>query len=191
MPRLWNETIEAHRHEVEQAIMDTTAELVGKQGLSSVTMSQIASQTGIGRATLYKYFPNVDTILSTWHQRQINGHLAQLVNVRDQAADPGKLEAVLLGYALIFRQSRHHRNSGLAAFLHRDHQVASAKRKLHTMIRDLVSAAAEAGVVRGDIAPDELASYCIEAITAASSMPSKTAVRRLVTVILAGLEPED
>ncbi|HKA49020.1 MAG TPA: helix-turn-helix domain-containing protein, partial [Candidatus Dormibacteraeota bacterium] len=57
MPKLWKETIEAHRREVGEAILDTTVALVIEHGLRSVTMSQIADQTGIGRATLYKYFP--------------------------------------------------------------------------------------------------------------------------------------
>ena len=35
MPRLWNETIEAHRRDVRQAILDTTAELVTERGLRS------------------------------------------------------------------------------------------------------------------------------------------------------------
>lgn len=63
MPKLWNETIEAHRHTVREAILNTTAELVTEHGLLSVTMSQIAEKTGIGRATLYKYFPDVEAIL--------------------------------------------------------------------------------------------------------------------------------
>ena len=63
MPRLWNETIAAHRREVRDAILDTTWALVAEHGLASVTMSQIAQETGIGRATLYHYFPGVDTIL--------------------------------------------------------------------------------------------------------------------------------
>jgi hypothetical protein len=45
------------------------------------------------------------------------------------------------------------------------------------------------GDVRDDVAPDELAGYCLHALAAASSLPSKAAVRRLVTVILAGLHP--
>jgi hypothetical protein len=57
------------------------------------------------------------------------------------------------------------------------------------MIRDLLTEGAETGDVRDDVAPDELASYCLHALTAASSLPSKTAVRRLVTVTLAGLHP--
>src|SRR6266700_7593935 len=59
VPKLWKETIEAHRREVGDAILDTTAALVAEHGLRSVTMSQIAEETGIGRATLYKYFTNV------------------------------------------------------------------------------------------------------------------------------------
>ena len=39
-------------------------------------MSQIAKDTGIGRATLYKYFPDVESILRAWHQRQIDEHLS-------------------------------------------------------------------------------------------------------------------
>jgi hypothetical protein len=57
------------------------------------------------------------------------------------------------------------------------------------MIRDLLTKAVETGEVRADVAPDELASYCLHALAAASSLPSKAAVRRLVTVTLAGLRP--
>jgi AcrR family transcriptional regulator len=190
MPKLWSETIEIHRREVRDAIIETTAALVDEHGLLSVTMSQIAETTGIGRATLYKYFPDVDTILFTWHERQISGHLEDLARVRDQAGEPGeRLEAVLEAYALISRQSRGHHDSDLAAFLHRDHHVAQAQQQLRGMIRDLLTDAADAGAVRADVTPDELASYCLHALTAASSLPSKTATRRLVTVILAGLRP--
>jgi AcrR family transcriptional regulator len=43
--------------EVRDVIVETTAALVAEHGLRAVTMSQIAEDTGIGRATLYKYFP--------------------------------------------------------------------------------------------------------------------------------------
>ncbi len=190
VPKLWNETIAAHRHAVRGATMDATAALVAEQGLRSVTMSQIAEETGIGRATLYKYFPDVEAILDAWHQRQITGHLEYLADVRDQAGDAGeRLEAVLEAYALISHESHGHHNTELAAFLHRDQQVARAQQQLRHMIRDLLIEAAETGDLRDDVAPDELASYCLHALTAASSLPSKAAVRRLVTVTLAGLRP--
>jgi AcrR family transcriptional regulator len=189
VPNLWNETMEAHRHAVRDAILDTTWALVTEHGLTSVTMSQIAEKTGIGRATLYKYFPDVEAILFAWHQRHVTGHLEHLAELRDQAGDAGeRLEAVLEAYALISYHREHH-GTELAALLHRGEQVARAQQQLIDMIRDLLTEVAETGELRDDVAPDELASYCLHALTAASSLPSKDAVRRLVTVTLAGLRP--
>jgi AcrR family transcriptional regulator len=190
VPKLWTETIEAHRREVREAIMDTTAALVAEHGLLSVTMSRVAEETGIGRATLYKYFPDVEAILFAWHERQIAGHLEYLAEVRDQASDAGeRIKIVLENYAFISHESRGHHDSELAAFLHQDEQVAQAQRQLRDMIRDLLAEGAGTGDVRSDVAPDELASYCLHALTAASSLRSKAAVRRLVTITLAGLHP--
>jgi AcrR family transcriptional regulator len=187
VPRLWDETIEAHRRAVRDATLDTTAALVAEHGLASVTMSQIAAETGIGRATLYKYFPDVEAILVAWHQRQVAEHLDQLARVRDQAGRPGeRLQAVLEAYALIIHE---HHGSALAALLHRDAHVARAAQQLQDFIRGLVSKGAASGDVRDDVAPEELASYCLHAVAAASTLPSRAAVHRLVTVILAGLQP--
>jgi AcrR family transcriptional regulator len=189
VPKLWNETIEAHRREVRDAILETTAALVAEHGLRSVTMSQIAEETGIGRATLYKYFSDVEAILLDWHDRRIAGHLEYLAEVRDQAGDAAeRLEAVLEGYALISHESQGHHDPDLAAFLHRDHEIARAQRQLRDMIRDLLAEGAETGDLRDDVAADELATYCVHALGAARSLPSKAAVRRLVTVTLAGLQ---
>lgn len=84
MPKLWSDTIEAHRRTVRDATIDATAALVAEHGLRAVTMSQVAEATGIGRATLYKYFPDVEAILSAWHEREISAHLEQLAEARDQ-----------------------------------------------------------------------------------------------------------
>jgi AcrR family transcriptional regulator len=189
MPKLWTDTIEAHRHAVREAILDTTAALVTKRGLASVTMSQIAEETGIGRATLYKYFPDVDTILLAWHERQIAHHFQHLTMVRDQTEDEGKrLEAVLKAYALVARESRGHHEGAFATLLHRGEHVARAKHQVHDLVRDLIVEAAEVGAVRDDVAPDELASYCISALAAAGDQSSKDAVLRLVKVTVAGLQ---
>jgi AcrR family transcriptional regulator len=188
MPKLWNDTIEAHRREVREAILDTTSTLVNEHGLRSVTMSQIAGETGIGRATLYKYFPDVEAILLAWHERQIRSHLDYLTEVRDHAGDAVEgLEAVLEAFALISHETHGHHNRELATFLHRDEQVVRAQKELRNMIRGLLTEGAKTGELRGDVAPDELASYCLHALTAASTLPSKAAVRRLVAVTLAGL----
>jgi AcrR family transcriptional regulator len=187
VPKLWNETIDTHRRAVRDAILDTTAALAAEHGPISVTMSQIAEETGIGRATLYKYFSDVEAILIAWHERQIAGHLQHLAEVRDHASTAGgRLEAVLNAYAFI--RNEHH-NEELAALLHRGEHVARAEQHLRGFLQDLLTEGAKIGDVRDDVAPSELASYCLHALAAAGTMPSKAAVRRLVTVTLAGLRP--
>lgn len=187
MPKLWNDTIEAHRREVRDAILDATATLVTEHGLAAVTMSQIAEDTGIGRATLYKYFPDVEAILVAWHERHVSGHLEHLSQLATQTGNPRqRLGAVLEAYALIM----HHRHEPqLSALLHRGEHVARAERHLQEFIRDLLAEGAKAGEVRRDVAPDELAKYCLHALTAAGGLSSKAAVQRLVAVTLAGLQP--
>jgi AcrR family transcriptional regulator len=190
MPRLWDETIEAHRQAVGDAILEATAALLTEHGLRSVTMAQIAERAGIGRATLYNYFSDVEAILAAWHERQIASHLEYLAAVRDRAGDAReRLEAVLEAFALISHESHGHHDSELAAFLHRDGRVPRAEHQVRDMIRDLLTEGAESGELRDDVAPDELASYCLHALTAARGLSSKAAVRRLVAVTLAGLRP--
>ena len=191
MPKLWNETIEAHRREVRDAILDTASVLVAEGGLRSVTMSRVAERTGIGRATLYKYFPDLDAILHAWHDRQITGHLRQLAEIRDGADDAGqRLVAVLEAYAHIAHGVRGHHDSEIVRFLHRDEEVVRAQQQLHDLFRQLLADGAAAGEVRADVTPDELATYCLHALEAAGSLPSQAAVLRLVTLTLAGLRPQ-
>lgn len=188
VPKLWNETIEEHRKAVREAVMDATAQLVAHQGLPAVTMSRIAEDTGIGRATLYKYFPDVQAIVRAWHERQILSHLDYLAEVRDHTADGAgaRLEAVLEAYALILHE---HHGTAAAPQLHLGDHVLRAQQHLHDFIAALVAEGAQTGVLRDDVAPGELANYCLHALTAATDLPSADAVHRLVRVTLAGLRP--
>ncbi|MEO7017807.1 MAG: TetR/AcrR family transcriptional regulator [Leifsonia sp.] len=191
MPKLWNETIETHRVAVRDAALDAAAALIAEHGLLAVTMSGVAEGAGIGRATLYKYFPDVEAILAAWHARQIATHLSGLVEVRDRAIDAeGRLEAVLRTYAVVSHETRGHHDAALEGFFHHDRELADPRRQLHELIRDVIADAAQAGTVRGDVAPEELANYCLHALDAASSLPSNSAVQRLISVVLTGLRPD-
>lgn len=189
VPRLWTDTIEGHRHAVREATLDAAAALVAERGLASVTMSAIAERTGIGRATLYKYFPDVDAVLAAWHERQVAGHLEHLTRARDAAGSAGqRLEVVLFAYAT---SRPRHDGSEVAASLHRGHHVAAAVVQLREFIRALLAEGAAAGELRDDVPPDELADFTLGALSAAGGLSSEAAVRRLVTVTLAGLRPPD
>jgi AcrR family transcriptional regulator len=188
VPKLWTDTVDEHRRVVREAVIDATASLVAEHGLASVTMSQIAAETGIGRATLYKYFPDIEAILIAWHERQVSAHLDQLTHISSQPGSPGqRLEAALYAYARIIRGRPH--GADLSALLHSGEHVAQAHERLTGLIEGLVTQAARNGEVRDDVAPAELAGYCVHALGAAASTRAEAAIRRLVAVIHAGLCP--
>lgn len=187
VPKLWNETIAGHRETVREAILDSAWRLVSERGLAAVTMSQIAEQAGIGRATLYKYFPDVEAVLLAWHERQIGRHLQQLTASRDRHTGPvERLQAVLTGYAFISRHRGAHPGD-LATLLHRGAHTEPAQQHLLALVTELLAEAAASGAIRADIAPGQLASYVLHALAAASDLPDEAAVHRLVGLVTTGL----
>jgi AcrR family transcriptional regulator len=187
MPRIWSETIEAHRDAVRAATLDAAAALVAEHGLTGVTMSQIAKDTGIGRATLYKYFPDVESILRAWHERQVDEHLRLLVEIRDRTdGTTERLEAVLTAYAEAISHRRRH-DSTHSALLHGSEHVAAAHQRLRAFLQELLADAAAAGTIRQDVSAKELAIYCLHALGAAATLSSQAGVHRLVKTTLSGL----
>jgi AcrR family transcriptional regulator len=195
VPRLWDATIDGHRRTMHAAILDSTAALMAQHGVTAVTMSQIAQHAGIGRATLYKYFPDVESIVLAWHERQVSEHLSRLTEVATSTPDPtDRLREVLHTYAKL-STGQHDGEYGtphtpeVALPLHRADHVHQARQQLHSLITDVLAAAAETGAVRTDIPVAELATYCIHALSAAPTARSHAALTRLITITLAGLTP--
>lgn len=194
VPKLWSDTVEAHRQEVRGAIMDTAARLAAERGPLNLTMSQVAEAAGIGRATLYRYFSSVEEVLHAWHVRQIDHHLELVRDIAGRDAPPmQRLAAVLETYAQVQRQRAGHRRGphgpDLVALLHRDARPEPAERQLHALLRDLVAQAAHEGSVRSDVGADELTTFCLHALEAAHGSRSNAAIQRLVAVTLDGLRP--
>jgi AcrR family transcriptional regulator len=184
MPKLWCDTIEAHRSAVADAIMDKTAALAASEGLHAVTMARIAQETGIGRATLYRHFKDVGDILTHWHRRQVSSHLAHLEDIRSKAENPLKaLEAVLIAYA----HHRTHDDHGLVQMLHAQQHVQEAHRHLEGFIARLIADAVVASAIAGNASSLEAARYALAALQALPPSPSRPAVNRLVAMVLKGI----
>jgi AcrR family transcriptional regulator len=188
VPKLWVESVETHRQEVRDAILDTVGELIERHGLLAVTMSEVASRTGIGRATLYKYFADVNNLLISWHRRRAAEHLQTLTALRDRLEDPAaRLTAVLEAYARICQQRGQHTASELGALLHHDEKTDPLQHQLHDLLTNLIADAAHSGNIRREIPASELASYCLHALAAASDIKTAGQRRRLVEVVRGGL----
>ena len=175
---------------MRDAILDAAMALVGEQGLRSVTMANIAARAGIGRATLYKYFGDADGIMRAWHEREIGRHMAEVTAIKEGPGNPShRLAQVLERYATGAHAGRGAHDAELAASLHRDERVHAARHRLRRLLAGLIAEAAADGAVRDDVTPDELAAYCLAALAAAGELHSAAAVRRLVGLTLAGIQP--
>ncbi|MGL5810007.1 MAG: TetR/AcrR family transcriptional regulator [Nocardioides sp.] len=182
MPRLWTDTIDEHRRQVRDAILDAMADLAATGGVLSVTMSHVADHAGIGRKTLYKYYPDLASILSAWHERRVAHHLAGLRRTADDHADPHRrLQAVLRAHAAMIHQ---HHSTALSHHLAGAPHVTGAHGQIRAFLADVVVSAANAGGVRRDIKPVEIADYLLHALGAAATAVSKAAVERLVQLTL-------
>lgn len=188
MPKLWSDTIESHRHDVRESILDAVETVVGQGGLIGATMTRIATEAGVGRATLYKYFPDVQATLGAWHERQVAVHLAQLTAITEATKDPGEaFERAIAGYARIVYFRSQHGAEDLHALLHRGPSVLAAENHLLGLFQRLLEAGKAAGQTRADIPADQLATYCLHALSAAGDMPSEDAALRLAKLTLATL----
>ena len=144
VPKLWNETIEAHRAAVRHAIQETTAALVAEHGLASVTMSQIAEADRHRARDALQVLPGRrGDPASPGTSGRSAGHLEQLAEVRDRpATPPSGSKRCSEAYALITHE---HHGTELAALLHRGAHVVRAHQHLREFIRDLVAEGAAAG----------------------------------------------
>ena len=187
MPRLWEASIDAHRQSVRAAAIEAAARLVAQRGIRRVTMAAVAQEAGVGRATLYKYFPDVEALLLAWHEVHVRAHLAEVEAIAKRYPDPeDRLSATLTAIAMI----EFERPGGeLATQLHDASHVDRAGEHLASLLENLLSRCVAEGRVRADVAPDELAVYCLHAARAARGLRSKAAVRRLVSVVETGLRP--
>jgi AcrR family transcriptional regulator len=184
MPRIWADTIDTHRRQVTDAILDATAQLIVEQGPMSVAMSAIAERAGIGRATLYKYFPDVASILVAWHTRDFADHFQRLKALSE-------LEHVTLNDVAEFvrtqrRQHAHHQSNELVGAL--AHTVAGFEHSVEDLIRDevvgvlteLLRKLATSNQVRVDIDPTVLARWLFHAVHAPPDLDDRAVSQLLI-----------
>ena len=88
MPKTWDDTLEGHREAVRQAVMVAALMLEEERGFQKVSMSEVAARAGIARATLYKYFDDVDAIFHGWHRSTLRDHLARVTEIARGEGDP-------------------------------------------------------------------------------------------------------
>jgi TetR/AcrR family transcriptional regulator, mexCD-oprJ operon repressor len=156
------------RERIADGILDAAAAVLGERG-DAASMEEVAAAAGVGRATLYRYFPSRDALLQALEAAAIE-HLcvkiaeAELdtVPVREGIArlDRGFLDAGGK-YIALLRSGRKTTDPRVI-----EQRIAAPIRALiHRGVRD--------GTLRGDIPPDMLFGMFIALLENAMQMTSQ------------------
>jgi AcrR family transcriptional regulator len=148
----WASTLSEHKQRARAAIVDAALRLVSEEGLSAVTMSEIARATGMTRKTLYSYFPDVESVLVAHLEAEVERLREELAAPAD---DPLARLARFLRQALATWSERPARPalSDLEAALKPENlaRVREVVGGLRDDLRVLLSEAVAAGQVRDDL----------------------------------------
>lgn len=93
MPRISAPTIDEHVARQEAAVVSAATRLFAERGFAGVTMSDIASEVGLARTSLYRYFPDKDHILVVWLRREIDSLVERSTKIaRSRRASAARLQ---------------------------------------------------------------------------------------------------
>ncbi len=77
MPRITAASIAEHVAAQEAAVLGAAVRLFSEHGYENVTIADIASEVGLARSSLYRYFPSKAHILLAWTDRELPRHVAE------------------------------------------------------------------------------------------------------------------
>jgi AcrR family transcriptional regulator len=182
----WDHTVDEHRSAQRDAIAAAAWTLAQEHGPLAVTMSQVAAAARVSRPTLYKYFPDVESMLTAHHRTIVEAHVAELAAIVNGPDGPGEhLARLVLAYAEICHHRARHSGTEMSRLVHSPFELDAAESQL---VELFAQAIAEAEGARGELTPAALAAYAVRALaTAADVPPSRVpAVARLVLQALTG-----
>ncbi|MHB1138395.1 MAG: TetR/AcrR family transcriptional regulator [Microthrixaceae bacterium] len=197
MPPQWNDTVAGHRDRQRQRIVDTTMALVSEHGLSDVTMAQVAKQAGIGRATLYKYFPGVEEIVAEHVLQTVRSHHSVLEQAIAGVDEPVDALRACLTILLEYFGSEGHRSASTSVNPEQfspevGRDVREAFARMHGLLTELVVDAQDAGRLRDDVDAHFTAQLLYQMLAAgraavvAGRMAADDAVDRIMEQFLHG-----
>jgi AcrR family transcriptional regulator len=72
MPRITGATIAEHVATQEAAVVAAARRLFAERGVAAVSLGDIAAEVGLGRTSLYRYFPTKGHILQRWFDLEMD-----------------------------------------------------------------------------------------------------------------------
>jgi len=96
VPRITADTVAEHIAQQEAAVIAAATRLFAERGVAQVSLATIASEVGLARNSLYRYFPDKGHILAAWFRAELAPlqEASTAIATADEPADE-RLEAWL------------------------------------------------------------------------------------------------
>lgn len=91
---------------MDERILDAALDVFGRHGVRRGTLGEIAKRAGVGRATLYRYFPGKDALVAALVLREARSLFAMLDEELATGDDPA--EILERGLVTAYRYLREH-----------------------------------------------------------------------------------
>lgn len=150
-------------------------------------LDEIARRAGVGIATLFRRFPDKAALLRAVLDQQFTQDVLPAIDRGLADEDPRRGLTVVLEAALTSAADEHHvltaaRNAGVLS--------AETSARFFDALDPLVTRGQRAGVIRGDLVPDDLKRIMSMLVSVLWTMdPAEEGWRRYVTLVMDGLSP--
>lgn len=146
---LWEESLSDHKTRQADQIVMAALEIVATDGMSRLSMSAIADNAGISRQTLYRYYPDIDSVLTAaMTSTASEAHINELMSDGTPSEQLDSLVAMILEGAAAGHPSPAQYEQSLPP------RAREAARKHAEQIEQLVIGMIEQGVADGSFSAD-------------------------------------
>jgi AcrR family transcriptional regulator len=139
-----------------EKLLTAAAEAFAEHGADDVSLEEIARRAGVGIGTLYRHFPNRQTLLEAVYRDQVEALRAradELVATKP----PAEALATWLRDLVDFGRTKRMLTSAMLTTVTQDSEVMTSSRQMmRRAAAEILSSAQQAGVVRADADPADL-----------------------------------
>lgn len=107
VPKISAETLEKHRAETIDKLVDSFGRLVMEQGYEDVSLADVAQDVGLARTAIYNYFPDRESLLFAWTDREVRRAIEAMRRQIDEAPDSAAKLRIFVRLQLVDFASRH------------------------------------------------------------------------------------
>lgn len=141
------------KRRIKRTIIEAAVKVVDKVGFKAATMRAIASEAGVGDATIYNYFPAKDKILYAYFELQLEATLKELMELEDYQhySAQEKLQALLEINLLRLKADRAFVKEvfelAYISALGRYGDAAQARKRMSAFVEEVIETAAAVGEI--------------------------------------------